>query len=281
MSAPFLVIEDLSWQVNQHQILKNISCSFPKGQVIGVIGPNGSGKSSLLRCIYRVTKPCSGGVVFQGNNIWKIPAKQYARSMAVVLQEAPHNFSMSVTQVIAMGLTPHKGLFSFDNADDQIILAEAIERVGLCEHADQPFDSLSGGEKQRALIARAIVQQPQVLVMDEPTNHLDIKYQIQILELVRSLGITVIVSIHDLNLASAMCDRLMVLNQGALVYQGTPEEVITSKRLSDVFGICCTVQPHPQTHKPNICYYYGYQHNWLDDYHNNQIQEQKSENNHD
>lgn len=281
MSTPFLAIHNLSWQVEHHQILKNINCTFPQGKVIGVIGPNGSGKSSLLRCIYRVTKPCAGGVFYQDKNIWKIAAKQYACTMAVVLQEAPNNFSMSVTQVIAMGLTPHKGLFSFDNADDQTILSEAIKRVGLSEHADQPFDSLSGGEKQRALIARAIVQQPQILVMDEPTNHLDIKYQIQILELVRSLGITVIVSIHDLNLASAMCDSLMVLNHGELVYQGTPEEVITSKRLSDVFGICCTVQPHPQTQKPNICYYYGYQHNWQDEYDGSKKQELKYGQNHD
>jgi len=259
MTVPLLEIKDLSWQVNHHDILKNINCSISQGQVIGVIGPNGAGKSSLLRCLYRVTKPCSGSVFYQGTNIWQISAKQYARTMAVVLQETPHSFSMSVRQVIAMGLTPHKGLFSIDSPSDHAILADAIIRVGLIEHADQPFDSLSGGEKQRALIARAIVQQPQILVMDEPTNHLDIKYQIQILELVRSLGITVIVSIHDLNLASAMCDNLMVLNRGEVVYQGTPEEVITTKRLSEVFDICCTVQPHPQTQKPNICYYYGYQ----------------------
>jgi iron complex transport system ATP-binding protein len=259
MTIPLLAIKDLSWQVNHHHILKNINCSIPQGQVIGVIGPNGAGKSSLLRCLYRVTKPCSGGVFYQGTNIWQIPAKQYARTMAVVLQETPHNFSMSVSQVIAMGLTPHKGLFSFDSASDNAIIVDAISRVGLIDHAEQPFDSLSGGEKQRALIARAIVQQPQILVMDEPTNHLDVKYQIQILELVRSLGITVVVSIHDLNLASAMCDNLLVLNHGEVVHSGAPEEVITSKLLSEVFGICCTVQPHPQNQKPNICYYYGYQ----------------------
>jgi iron complex transport system ATP-binding protein len=259
MTKALLTVKQLSWRVNGQSILKDISCQFNHGQMIGVIGPNGAGKSSLLRCIYRVSKPSAGHITFKDTNIWDISAREYARLMAVVLQEGGQNFDMSVSQLVAMGLTPHKGLFSVTSQSDHQQVAEAIRHVGLIEHADQSIQSLSGGEKQRALIARAIVQRPQILVMDEPTNHLDIKFQIQILELVRSLGITVIVSIHDLNLASAMCDQLLVLNHGQLVSQGSPEEVINETLLNKVFGICASVSKHPQTAKPNICYYYGYQ----------------------
>lgn len=224
----------------------------------GVIGPNGAGKSSLLRCLYRVNKPSSGQVCFKGQDIWSLKARTYAQKIAVVLQETPSNFAMTVEQLVAMGLTPHKPLFSLTTEQDHTIVTQAIERVGLSEHRQQAIDSLSGGEKQRALIARAIVQQPQILIMDEPTNHLDVKYQIQVLELVKSLGITVIVSIHDLNLASATCDELLVLNNGELVSQGSPKQVITADLLADVFGVCAQVAPHPQTNTPSICYYYGY-----------------------
>jgi iron complex transport system ATP-binding protein len=258
-SDSLINIKHLNWHAGKQQILTDINCQVPQGQMLGVIGPNGAGKSSLLRCIYRVTQPSSGTITYNNNNIWNISAREYARTMAVVLQETPHNFDMSVSQLVAMGLTPHKSLFAFTSQQDHRIVYDAIRRVGLSEHADQPIQSLSGGEKQRALIARAIVQQPQILVMDEPTNHLDIKYQIQTLELVKSLGITVIVSIHDLNLASAMCDQLVVLNKGKLITQGTPSQVITPELLGNVFGICATVSEHPQTGNPSICYYYGYQ----------------------
>jgi len=129
----------------------------------------------------------------------------------------------------------------------------------LQQQALQQYELLSGGEKQRALIARAIVQQPHILILDEPTNHLDIRYQIQILELVKSLGISVIASIHDLNLASAMCDKLLLLDHGQLIAKGTPTEVLTERQISDVFGVCCDINVHPQHAKPLISYFYGYQ----------------------
>nr|WP_246058333.1 ABC transporter ATP-binding protein [Litorilituus lipolyticus] len=239
-------------------ILDDINLAVNHQSFTGILGPNGAGKSSLLRCLYRFVKPEQGVVRFDNQDIWQLHANDYAKHVAVVLQEAPSHFNLTVYDVVALGLIPHKGLFSTANKSDEEKIAQAITQVGLTHKVQQSFEHLSGGEKQRALIARAIVQSPKLLLMDEPTSHLDVRYQIQIMELVKSLGITVIASFHDLNLASAMCDNLMVLNQGKLVVQGTPQEVITAKMLSDVFGVCAHVEQHPQHNVPHISYYYGY-----------------------
>lgn len=257
-----LACQNLSWQVANKQILDNISFSVEQGSFTGLLGPNGAGKSSLLRCLYRYLKADAGEVIFHQQNIWQIPAAQYARQVAVVLQESPSEFNLSVFDVVALGYIPHKTLFSRITSEDNHVILNAIEQVGLRDKSQQAFDHLSGGEKQRALIARAIVQKPQLLIMDEPTSHLDVKYQIQIMELAKSLGITVIASFHDLNLASAMCDNLLVLQQGKLVSEGTPTQVITTELLSQVFGVCAQVSTHPQENlqnTPHITYFYGYQ----------------------
>lgn len=261
---PLLKVTNLSWSVAGNAILQDIDFSIKAGQFIGLLGPNGAGKSSLLRCLYRYSKPQNGEVKFVGHNIWHLSADEYAKQVAVVLQETPSQFNLSVFDVVSLGLTPHKSLFSATTKADQQVVLQAIEQVGLSHHLMQNFDSLSGGEKQRALIARSIVQGPKLLIMDEPTSHLDIKYQIQLMELAKSLNVTILASFHDLNLAASMCDELLVLKQGQLVASGTPEQVITEKMLSDVFGVCAEVSQHPQSqqlHKviPRITYFYGYQ----------------------
>lgn len=260
--TPLITVNDLSWAVGNTPILKNINLSLEQGQFIGLLGPNGAGKSSLLRCIYRFYKPGHGHVFLNGHDIWQLKAGDFAKQVAVVLQETPAQFNLSLFDVVGLGLTPHKGLFSGTTNDDKKLIYQAIEQVGLIEHANQVFDSLSGGEKQRALIARAIVQKPQLLIMDEPTSHLDVKYQIQLMELVRSLDVTVLASFHDLNLAASMCDELAVINQGEIITSGQPEQVITEQMLSDVFGVCAQVSIHPQSFGkaiPHITYFYGYQ----------------------
>lgn len=260
-----LTVAQLNWSANGRQLLDNISFSVPAGQMLGIIGPNGAGKSSLLRCLYRFLQPDSGCICLDERDISQFSGREFARRVAVVQQDTPAQLDAAVQDLVAMGLTPHKGWFEFDNRDDRERVAAALARVGLSALAAQPFSLLSGGERQRALIARALVQQPGILILDEPTNHLDIRYQIQLLELVRSLGITVIASIHDLNLASALCDHLLMLDKGKLMAQGTPAEVLTQQRLSDVFGVCCSISPHPQHGKPQICYYYGYQADGMSD----------------
>ncbi|MGJ8692286.1 MAG: ABC transporter ATP-binding protein [Thalassotalea sp.] len=253
----------LSWQIDNKLILADINFEIVKGSFTGLLGPNGAGKSSLLRCLYRYVKPVTGKVLFVDENIWQISATQYAQKVAVVLQDSPSQFNLSVFDVVALGLVPHQSLFGgSSNKQGKLAVEQALTQVGLYAKAKQAFENLSGGEKQRALIARAIVQKPELLIMDEPTSHLDVKYQIQIMELAKSLGITVIASFHDLNLASAMSDQLLVLADGKLVAQGSPEQIMTSELLSDVFGVCADVTPHPQTEHhniPHITYYYGYQ----------------------
>ncbi|MGI2105673.1 ABC transporter ATP-binding protein [Shewanella frigidimarina] len=259
MSESVLDVNHLFWQVDNKTILADIHFSLPKGQMLGLIGPNGAGKSSLLRCLYRYIVPTSGDIDIFSKPISEYSSKLLAQNIAVVQQDTPHYFDMTTEQLVAMGLTPHKGLFDSNTAQDRERVVSALTKVGLQQKAQQQYELLSGGEKQRALIARAIVQQPHILILDEPTNHLDIRYQIQILELVKSLGISVIASIHDLNLASAMCDKLLLLDQGRLIAKGTPTEVLTERQISEVFGVCCDINLHPQHGKPLISYFYGYQ----------------------
>jgi iron complex transport system ATP-binding protein len=254
-----LSVEHVSWHADNQLILDDISFIINKGSFTGILGPNGAGKSSLLRCLYRYIRPNSGSVKFNQQDIWQqYDAYQYAQDIAVVLQETPTYFNLTVYDIVALGLLPHKGLFTREQSSDRQKIGCAIKQVGLVEKTLQNFEHLSGGEKQRTLIARAIVQSPRLLIMDEPTSHLDVRYQIQVIELAKSLGITVIASFHDLNLASAMCDQLIVLDKGKLVEQGTPQEVITSEMLSNVFGVCAEVSVHSQHNVPHISYFYGY-----------------------
>lgn len=256
-SHPQLNVSQLSWHADNKRILDNISFSVHKGRFIGLIGPNGAGKSSLLRCLYRYITPSQGQVHFEQQNIWKISANDYAKKTAVVLQETPSHFNLSVLDVVALGLVPHKSFLSNNSRQDQQQVIAALNQVGLRDKINQEFEHLSGGEKQRALIARAIVQSPQLLIMDEPTSHLDVKYQIQIMALAKSLGITIIASFHDLNLASALCDDLLVLDQGKLVAQGKPATVMTQSMLCEVFGINAQISQHPAHGTPHITYFYG------------------------
>lgn len=257
-SSDPIEVQDLSWLADQQLILNKITFRIKKGSFTGLIGPNGAGKSSLLRCLYRYIRPTSGDIFWEGNNIWHMSANDYAQKIAVVLQESPALFNLTLWDVVSLGLVPHQGLFSTTTQVDKQKITEAVKLVGLEHKAHDNFEHLSGGEKQRGLIARAIVQSPQVLMMDEPTSHLDVKYQIQIMELAKSLGITVIASFHDLNLASALCDDILVLQAGKLVMQGTPKIVFTEEMLSNVFGICARVAPHPLHKCPHITYFYGY-----------------------
>lgn len=251
-------VHEISWLAGKQLILDNISFSIKQGSFTGLIGPNGAGKSTLLRCLYRYIKPDSGNIFFNQQNIWKMSANQYAQKIAVVLQESPALFNLSLFDVVNLGLVPHQTFFSGNGKQGKNKVLNAIEQVGLSHKISDSFELLSGGEKQRGLIARAIVQSPEILMMDEPTSHLDVKYQIQVMELAKSLGITVIASFHDLNLASALCDNLLVLQHGKLVLEGAPIDVINETMLSDIYGICSHVGTHPEHNCPHITYHYGY-----------------------
>lgn len=252
-----LSIEKLSWAVESRRsaprwLLQDIDLHIGEGEFVGLIGPNGSGKTSLLRCAYRSSEPASGSLHLDGENLWRQTPRWSAQRIAVVLQEFPQEFGLSVADVVAMGRTPHQGLFAGDSAEDAALVAQALQQVGLTAQASQAFANLSGGEKQRVLLARALVQQPGLLILDEPTNHLDPRYQLELLQHLRSLGLSTLASFHDLNLAAAFCDRLYVMAAGRLVASGTPGEVLSAELLQRVFGVQALVDSHPLHAYPRI-----------------------------
>lgn len=249
-----LKVEAVSWSVAGVQIVRAVSLQCAPGSLVGLIGPNGSGKSSLLRCIYRVLYPQAGRVLVDDTDVWRLSARQAARRIGVVLQEQPGAFEFSVREMVAMGRAPHQGLLAREQAADRQLVDEALRNVGMLAAAERSFLSLSGGEKQRVLIARALVQQPRFLVLDEPTNHLDIRYQLEMLDLVRRLGVTTIAALHDLNLAALFCDQIYVLKAGSLVAGGTPAAVLTPELIQAVYGVCAEVTLHPRTGRPQVVF---------------------------
>lgn len=246
--------ENVTYRIGQSSILREISIQIPSKRFVGLIGPNGSGKSTLLKMIYRVLQPDTGTVYLDDQNVHKMQMRSVFQRMAVVSQESAPNFDFSVQEIVMMGRTPHKSMFQSDTSEDLAIVEQALSRVDMTEYRKRSFLSLSGGEKQRVLIARALAQQAEIIVLDEPTNHLDIRHQLQLMDLVKHLDVTVLAALHDLNLASVYCDDLYVVQDGRVVDSGTPEEVITPELLRDVFGVVAEVTLHPVTQKPHITY---------------------------
>ncbi|MFJ4143143.1 ABC transporter ATP-binding protein [Pseudomonas sp. NPDC089734] len=232
--------------------LDGIELRIEEGEFVGLIGPNGSGKTSLLRCAYRFNEPDSGSLQLDGQDIWRQTPRWSAQHIAVMLQEFPQEFGLTVQDVVAMGRTPHQGWFDSESAGDLALINETLSQVGLQGLSEHSFASLSGGEKQRVLLARALVQQPGLLILDEPTNHLDPRYQLELLHHLRQLKLSTLASFHDLNLAAAFCDRLYVIDHGRIVASGTPTEVLTEQRLLNVFGVHALVDTHPLAPHPRI-----------------------------
>ena len=185
-----------------NDILRGVSLEVEPNEFVGIIGPNGSGKSTLLKCIYRVLKPQAGIVKLDGTDIRELSYKKSAQSIAVLAQHNYYNFEFSVQDVVLMGRSPHKRAMERDNAQDYAIVAQALETVGMADMAKRSFSTLSGGEQQRVILARALAQQTPCLILDEPTNHLDITYQLELMDIVQGLGRTVVAAIHDLNIAA-------------------------------------------------------------------------------
>ena len=231
-------------------IVDRADLAVAAGTVTGLIGPNGAGKSTLLRCLYRALRPTAGAVHVGGDDLWRLTARQAGRRTAVVTQDHDLDNDFAVTEIVAMGRTPHKGILDRDTTTDRAIVADALSRVRLDRFAHRRFATLSGGERQRALLARALAQQAPVLLLDEPTNHLDIGAQLELLDLVRGLGLTTIAALHDLDHATAYCDQLVLLHHGSVIATGPPTEVLTADRVQHVFGVRSAVVPHPLTGRP-------------------------------
>ncbi|MCB5182974.1 ABC transporter ATP-binding protein [Streptomyces antimicrobicus] len=235
-------------------LLHGVDLTAAPGETVAVVGPNGSGKTTLLRCVHGALRPTGGRVLLDGRDAGALSVKERARRVAVVPQDAGGVPGLAVHEVVAMGRSPYKRFWEPDGRDDAHRVAEALRTVGAAELAGRRFDELSGGERQRALVARALVQDPGLLALDEPTNHLDIRHQLAVLRLVRDLPATVLLVLHDLNLAASFCDRLYVLHEGRVVADGAPAEVLTEALLREVYGVRAHVSPHPTTGAPNVVY---------------------------
>ncbi|MFJ3921818.1 ABC transporter ATP-binding protein [Streptomyces sp. NPDC090022] len=247
-----LDVDDVSVVLGGRTLVDRVSLRAAAGEVVGLVGPNGAGKSTLLRTFYRALRPTSGRILLDGRDVWQMPGRSLARSLAAVLQETAGDFQLTVYDVVAMGRTPHKKAFAGDDRADRAVIAESLAELDVTALRHAPFDRLSGGEKQRVLIARALAQRAGTLVLDEPTNHLDLRHQLDVLRLVHRLGVTAVIALHDLNLAAAFCDRICVLDGGRLVAEGAPGEVLTADLLAEVYRIEAEVTPHARTGIPQV-----------------------------
>ena len=248
-----LRIEDVSVEIAGRLILEQVALTA-RGNVVGLVGPNGSGKSTLLRTVYRMLRPDAGRVVADGRDVWRIPAREAARVTAAVVQDSPADLELTVADYVATGRLPHGGLLGADRVGDRQVVERAMAATSVADFADRDVASLSGGERQRVQLARALAQEPQILVLDEPTNHLDVRHQLQLLALVRDLDITTLVTVHELNLAAAYCDQVVMLEHGRVVASGTPEQVFTPQLLQRVFGVRAATLTNPLTGRLQLAY---------------------------
>ncbi len=245
---------NISVTISNTDIVKDITLRVNNRQFVGLIGPNGCGKSTLLKSIYKVIKPQQGSVFLNELDVLKANPKAVAKSMGVVGQFNDMSFDFTVKEMVLMGRTPHKGLMETDTIKDYEIVNDALEKVSLSDYEDRSYLSLSGGEKQRVILARAIAQQPELLILDEPTNHLDIKYQLQILTVVKNMKIATLAALHDLEIAAQYCDYLYVVKKGKIVACGTTEEILTKQLIGEIYEVNCEVYTNPITGGRSIAY---------------------------
>lgn len=248
-----LRIDDVTVEVAGRRIVEGISLAA-HDEVVGLVGPNGSGKSTVLRTVYRMLRPTAGAVTVADRDVWKVGARAAARVTAAVVQDSPSDIQLTVAECVATGRVSHGNAFGADTADGNRAIERAMLAAEVTALAHRDISTLSGGERQRVQLARALAQQPRILVLDEPTNHLDIRHQIELLSMVRNLGITTLTSLHDLNLAAAYCDRIIVLSKGRVVASGTPQDVFGADLLRDVFGVHAAITTNPLNGRTNIVY---------------------------
>jgi len=236
-------------------ILNGVDLRIAPGERLGIIGPNGSGKSTLLRCLYAWHRPSSGAILLDGRDLTLWPSVDRARAIAVQAQQSETGLGLSIAEVVALGRLPHRRSWGAESIEDRAAIDEALAAVGLADWRDRPFAPLSGGEKQRVLFARALAQRPSLLMLDEPTNHLDIRHQIEVLEIARRSGVSVIASLHDLNLAARWSDRLCLLDRGGVRAVGPPDQVLTADLIGAVYGVSVDRDRDPRTGHPRLTFH--------------------------
>ena len=249
-----LHVQDLEILIGKKSIVQSVSFQTQKNQFVGIIGANGCGKSTMLKGIYKGIKPNAGHVFLDEMDLLSVSEKKVAQTLGVVNQFNELNFDLSVFQMVLLGRTPHKKLLETDTQADLAIVTDALETTNLLDYADRKFLSLSGGEKQRVILARTLAQQPAYLILDEPTNHLDIRYQLEILDCVKHLGIGVLAALHDLELAAEYCDYIYAMKAGKIIAEGPPEKLLTEALIEELYGVKCTIYENPVTHHLGFVY---------------------------
>jgi len=256
MSGAELSVRDVSWRPGQGALLLHpLSFDLPAGQILGIAGANGAGKSTLLRLLYRFHRPAGGSIRLDGRDIWHLSARDTARKVAAVLQEQPTDFALTVREIVALGRRPHGTGFAVGGKRDAEIVGEALERMGLSDLSGRSFGTLSGGERQRVMVARALAQEPRLLILDEPTNHLDIRHQLEIVALLGSLDVTVITSLHDLNMAGRVCDQVLLLHRGRAVACGPPGEVLTPAHIEQAYSVRTRLENLTPSERPHLTFH--------------------------
>lgn len=254
--AGLLKIDTLSGGYYAEDIVKEVSLEIQEGDFLGIIGPNGSGKTTFVRLLTRILLPRKGKVCFQGKNIREMHLKEFCRKIAFVSQEIPLFFPFAVMEFVLMGRIPHLNRLQFETKKDARIAEQALTLTDTLNLKDKKIDEVSAGERQRLVIARALVQEPILLFLDEPTSHLDIGHQIQIMDLLKRLNrknnLTIVMILHDLNLASAYCNRIVLLDKGSVFKEGVPEDVLTYSNIEAVYKTVVLVNDNPVTKRPNI-----------------------------
>lgn len=249
-------VSNLSICLGKKQILNNVSLFAREGCFTGLIGPNGSGKSTLLKCIYRVLKPDTGSILIGDRELQSMPVRDSAKALAVLAQYSEMPFDFTVEKMVMMGRYPHKSALESDSSGDYEWVEKSLRTVDLLDYRKRMFSTLSGGEKQRVLLARALAQDTPVLILDEPTNHLDIKYQLQMMSLCVQMKKTVISAIHDLNIAAQFCDHLYALKEGNMVADGTPDELFSTEFIRNLYETEAE-KVSDRKGKPRIFFYAG------------------------
>ena len=250
-----LTATNVSWSVDGKHILAGVEVKVPTGSFTGLLGPNGSGKSTLLRGLTRLGELDEGVVHIGSDNVHELPRRALARRLALMEQRSDTDIDLDVLDVVLLGRTPHRTVWQTDSVTDIDIAMYQLERVDLAHLAHRRWHTLSGGEQQRVHLARAMTQEPSLLVLDEPTNHLDVGHSLQLLAMVQHSGLTVLAALHDLNLAAAFCDHLVVLHQGRVAASGVPEKVLTAELMAEVYDVDAEVATHPRTGRPHLWFH--------------------------
>lgn len=250
-----LELKDVSISIGKKNIVEDICLKVADNSFVALLGPNGSGKSTLLKSVYRVLSYEKGIILLDNNSMKDVASRYIAKNMSVVSQFQNNNFDFSVLEVVLMGRTPHLKSMEREREKDFKIVEEALFKTGMYSYKERLISSLSGGELQRVVLARAIAQDPSLMILDEPSNHLDIKYQLEILAILKELNLNVLTALHDVSLAAQFCDYIYFIKDGKINFHGKAEDVINKENIKYIYGVDCEIDRNIKTGNLNISYY--------------------------